>query len=234
VHVSTDTQDGLLNIETVSETADLFLLAGDLTQRGRADELKPLTDRLRRLSIPVAAVLGNHDFHQGEEQEIRSRLEAAGVAVLEGESVVLELAGERVGIAGVKGFGGGFAGACATEFGEDEMKRFIRHTREIADQFRRSLESMQAELKISLTHYAPVQETLSGERLEIYPFLGSYLLGEAIDAARCHLAIHGHAHLGVERGTTPGGVPVRNVARPVIQVPYKVYCISPQGAGDSC
>jgi Icc-related predicted phosphoesterase len=232
--VGTDTQDGLLNIETVSEAADLFLLAGDLTQRGRADELKPLTDRLRRLSIPVVAVLGNHDFHQGEEQEIRSRLEAVGVSVLEGESWVLELQGQRVGIAGVKGFGGGFAGACATEFGETEMKRFIRHTREITDQFRRSLESMRADLKVSLTHYAPTHETLSGERLEIYPFLGSYLLGEAIDAAGCNLAVHGHAHLGVERGTTPGGVPVRNVARPVIQVPYKVYCISPQGAGESC
>ena len=225
--MSTDSHDGLLNVQDVGEEADVFLLAGDLTQHGRPEELKPLTDRLSSISIPVVAVLGNHDVHQGAEDEVRSALEGAGAKVLEGDSVVLSIAGRRVGIAGVKGFGGGFSGACATEFGEPEMKRFVRHTRVVAERFRSALQTMSADLKVGLTHYAPTDTTLAGERLEIYAFLGSYLLGEAIDKADCALAIHGHAHLGCERGATAGGVPVRNVARSVIKRPYKVYCLDP-------
>jgi Icc-related predicted phosphoesterase len=68
-----------------------------------------------------------------------------------------------------------------------------------------------------------VPETLVGEPLEIYPFLGSYLLAQAIDSAPTALAVHGHAHHGSERGRTPGGVPVRNVAHPVIKQAYNVY-----------
>jgi len=66
--------------------------------------------------------------------------------------------------------------------------------------------------------------------LEIYPFLGSYLLGEAIDGAGADLILHGHAHRGMERGVTLGGIPVRNVARPVIQRAYNVYCLSSDGS----
>ena len=62
--------------------------------------------------------------------------------------------------------------------------------------------------------------TLAGER---YPFLGSYLLGDAVHRGRAAL---GHAHGGTERGTTNGGVDVRNVALPVIKRAYKVYAIS--------
>ncbi|MGH9323809.1 MAG: metallophosphoesterase family protein [Vicinamibacteria bacterium] len=228
IHLGKDSQDGVLDgLADVADNADLLLIAGDLTQHGLRQECRLLSERLSRISVPSVVVLGNHDLHQGAEDEIRADLETAGVVVLEGESVVVEVAGERVGVAGTKGFGGGFAGACAAEFGEMEMKSFIRHTREIAVRFGESLSRMDADVKIGLTHYAPTDTTLLGERLEIFPFLGSYLLGEAIDGARCHLAIHGHAHLGVERGTTPGGVPVRNVARPVIQKPYKVYCLTP-------
>jgi Icc-related predicted phosphoesterase len=89
----------------------------------------------------------------------------------------------------------------------------------------------QADVRVALTHYAPVPETLQGERLEIYPFLGSGLLAEAIDKGRAHLALHGHAHRGSEKGTTPGGVPVRNVAQPVIAAPYRVYCLE-EGSPD--
>jgi Icc-related predicted phosphoesterase len=78
-------------------------------------------------------------------------------------------------------------------------------------------------VRVALLHYSPVAETLEGEPLEIYPFLGSYLLAEAIDDAGAALALHGHAHAGVERGATARGTPVRNVAMPVIRSAYQVY-----------
>lgn len=226
VHFSTEAQGSMRpHLEDIAERADVLLLAGDLTQHGYREEGAVLAGELRGLAIPIVSVLGNHDYHHGVQDLIRKDLEDAGVVVLEGESVVLELAGRRVGIAGVKGFGGGFAGACGTEFGEEEMKAFIRHTKDRAQMLEQHLAGLEVDVRIALTHYAPTKDTLGGERPEIYPFLGSYLLGKAIDDAGCEMAIHGHAHLGRERGLTPGGVPVRNVARPVLRRAYEVYCV---------
>ena len=228
IHLGKDTGTAVLDgMEGLAENADLLLVAGDLTQHGFPDECGALAKSLTRIGVPVVAVLGNHEYHHGAEGEIRRELELSGVIVLEGERTLLEIQGLRVGIAGAKGFGGGFAGACATEFGEPEMKAFVRHGREVAAAFGEALESLNADVRIALTHYAPTDTTIAGERPELFPFLGSYLLGEAIDRAGCLLAVHGHAHRGVERGATAGGVPVRNVALPVIRKPYKVYCLTP-------
>ena len=230
VHVGRDAEGLLrLRLTTIGDQADLLLLAGDLTQHGDVDEARVLAAELEGLPVPVVAVFGNHDYHRDEQLEIRRVLEDVGVVVLEGEHVELDLGGHRVGIAGVKGFGSGFAGACASEFGEPETKAFVRHAKRHADALYEALVAMDAEHRIALTHYAPVADTLEGERREIYPFLGSYLLGQAIDAAGCDLAIHGHAHKGKELGVTASGIPVRNVALPVIGVAYRVYQLGPSG-----
>ena len=175
------------------------------------------------LGIPVVTVLGNHDHQSDQQDAVSDVLRDAGLIVLEGDSTVLELHGRRLGIAGAKGFGGGFAGACASSFGEREMKNFVGTTEAIAERLGAALRGLDCDAVVALTHYAPVPETLVGEPLEIYPFLGSYLLGQAIDSAPTTLALHGHAHHGSERGRTPGGVPVRNVAHPVIKQAYNVY-----------
>jgi Icc-related predicted phosphoesterase len=129
-------------------------------------------------------------------------------------------------VAGTKGFCGGFAGRNAGEFGEPLMKEFVRYTRRCADGLRTALERLDeqgCDARIALTHFSPVPDTLAGEPLEIYPFLGSYLLAEAIDTAGADLAVHGHAHAGTEHGMTSGGVRVRNVAQPVIGRAFHVY-----------
>lgn len=226
VHVGKDT-DAFTDeqLDHLRGAADLLLLAGDLTQHGHVEEGALLASQLARARVPVVAVLGNHDYHQGGQAEIRRRIEEAGVRVLEGEATIVNVGGARIGIAGAKGFGGGFMGACGSEFGEDEMKAFMRHSRARAEALSKALAGLEADVRIALTHYAPARDTLAGERLEIYPFLGSYLLGEAVDAAGCAVAFHGHAHAGSERAFTPGGVPVRNVARPVIKLAYKVFTL---------
>lgn len=226
VHFGDDSAGSLRpHLEHVSDRADAFLIAGDLTRHGLADEAAVLADELRGLELPTIAVLGNHDYHQDEEKPIRDLMENAGVRVLEGESVTIEVADDSVAIAGIKGFGGGFAGASGTEFGEQEMKAFIRHTRETAERLAEVMNAMRGDHRVALLHYSPVPDTLQGERLEIYPFLGSYQLAEVIDEAGCDLVIHGHAHAGSEKGMTPGGVLVRNVAQPLINRPYNIYCL---------
>lgn len=210
-------------LEQLSEVADALLVAGDLTRHGTVAEARSFATEFGGLEVPVVVVLGNHDYQSDQQDEVAGVLEDAGIIVLEGTSVVLELHGHRLGIAGVKGFGGGFAGACASAFGEREMKSFIATTEHAAERLTAALRSTECDALVALTHYAPVPETLAGEPLEIYPFLGSYLLGQAIDSAPTALALHGHAHHGSERGRTAGGVPVRNVAHPVIRQAYNVY-----------
>jgi Icc-related predicted phosphoesterase len=207
----------------LSREADVFLIAGDLTTHGQPEQVGVLLDELEQVRVPIVSVLGNHDFHDNKAHVIRSNLEKRGVVVLEGESVTLDVSGKAVGIAGTKGFGGGFPGACATAFGEPEMKAFIHHTENLASMLADQLKSLETDYRIALLHYSPVKETLQGERLELYPFLGSYLLAEAVDRGGADLVLHGHAHLGKEKGLTAGGVPVRNVALPVIKHAYAIY-----------
>jgi Icc-related predicted phosphoesterase len=226
VHFGTDSAGRLRpEWERLGERADVLLLAGDLTRHGEADEAVVLADEVRALPVPVVAVLGNHDHHSDEEHLVRKVLEEADVVVLEGESTVVETPGGPLGVAGVKGFGGGFAGACASEFGEPEMKAFVGHTRAFAARLEAALAELETERRVALLHYAPTPDTLQGEHLEIFPFLGSYLLAEPIDRIGADLVLHGHAHAGTEKGSTAGGIPVRNVAQPVIGRAYNLYCV---------
>lgn len=218
-------------LEQLPEHADVLLLAGDLTRHGTESEARCVAVEFGGLHVPVLAVLGNHDYHCDEVPQVIRVLEQAGITVLEGTNVVLDCPGGQLGVAGVKGFGGGFAGRCASSFGEPEMKAFIGTTAATAEQLDEALRDLTCDVRIALTHYSPVPDTLVGEPLEIYPFLGSYLLGEAIDAAGADLAIHGHAHAGCERGTTPGGIRVRNVAHPVIKQAYSVFHLRVPGGG---
>ncbi len=210
-------------LDQLPEVADVLLIAGDLTRHGTVEEGRVVAGELSDLGVPVITVLGNHDYHSDAQDEITAVLQDAGITVLEGEGTVLDCHGIRLGVAGGKGFGGGFPGKCASDFGEPEMKAFVRTTSTAADQLGEALRGLECDMLVALTHYSPVPDTLAGEPLEIYPFLGSYLLGQAIDSAPTALAIHGHAHAGTERGTTPGGVRVRNVAHPVIKQAYSVF-----------
>jgi Icc-related predicted phosphoesterase len=211
-----------------AEDLDMLLLTGDLTRCSTLEEAHIVAGELKQVTVPTITVLGNHDYHSDQEKRVTAVLEDAGITVLECSGTVLICGGRRLGIAGAKGFGGGFAGRCASEFGEPEMKAFIRTTCRIADRLGEELRALaDCDALVALTHYAPVPDTLAGEPLEIYPFLGSYLLGQAIDSAPTSLAVHGHAHAGTERGTTPGGVRVRNVAHPVIKQAYSVFHLEP-------
>jgi len=217
-------------LEQLPDQADVLLLAGDLTRHGTAEEATCVAQEFGGLGVPVVAVLGNHDHQCNQAPQVVEVLTDAGITMLEGEGTVLDINGVRLGVAGAKGFGGGFAGRCASNFGEPEMKAFVEHTEEISARLGEALRGLDCDVRVALTHYSPVPDTLVGEPLEIYPFLGCYQLGQAIDSAPTALALHGHAHAGTERGRTPGGVRVRNVAHPVIKQAYNVYHLLSDGS----
>ncbi|MBL1084328.1 metallophosphoesterase [Streptomyces actinomycinicus] len=227
IHMGPESQGRLRpSFETLPGCADVLLLAGDLTRHGTPEEAAVVAREIKDLGVPVVAVLGNHDHHDERPEEVTAILRDAGAHVLEGESAVVGADGARIGVAGTKGFGGGFVGRCAGEFGEPLMKEFVRYSRRRADGLHHALKDLEragCDVRIALTHFSPVPDTLAGEPLEIYPFLGSYLLAEAIDTGGADLAVHGHAHAGTEHGMTSGGVRVRNVAQPVIGQAFHVY-----------
>ena len=230
VHFAADSTGRLRPyLEAEADRLDLLLLAGDLTRRGDPKEAEVLAAELRGLGCPVVSVLGNHDYHLDAERTVAQILEAAGVRVLEGGAVTLTVKGLSVGVAGVKGFGGGFAGACATDFGEPEMKAFVAATRREAEALERALAALRADVRIALIHYSPVEGTLLGENVGLWPFLGSYLLAEAVDRAGADLVLHGHAHSGAAEALTAGGVPVLNVAQPVIRRPFALLELGKAG-----
>lgn len=159
IHMGPNSQ-GVLRpaFETLPECADLLLLAGDLTRHGTPEEMRVVAREVQDLTVPVIAVLGNHDHHDDRPEEVTAILRDAGVHVLEGQATVVESGGARIGVAGTKGFGGGFVGRCAGEFGEPVMKEFVRHSRRCADGLRAALEQLEEEgcdARIALTHYSP-------------------------------------------------------------------------------
>ncbi|HEX6350804.1 MAG TPA: metallophosphoesterase [Candidatus Dormibacteraeota bacterium] len=212
-------------LDQLAAEADVLLVAGDLTRHGDPLEARELAADLSLVSLPKLVVLGNHDYHSDREQEIAAVLTDAGCCILEGSSAVLSVGGERLGVAGIKGFGGGFPGGMVTAFGEPETKAFARHGTDAADRLGAALGELSqigVKRRVALLHYAPIEATLAGEHEQVWPFLGNYLLAEAVDRWGAELVLHGHAHRGSPAGATPRGVPVRNVAYPVINQPYVV------------
>ena len=215
----------------LGSSADLLLLAGDLTKCGTPEEAEVVASAVSDLPVPVVAVLGNHDVHSGQAAGVVKALEGAGATVLEGTGCTLAVAGVRIGVAGVKGFGGGFPGSSCADFGEPEMKAFVHAARTSASALETALAGLEADVLVALMHYAPCRGTLVGEPEGIHAFLGCYQLGEAVDRAGADLAIHGHAHAGSRRGATEGGVPTFNVARPVLGAAYTILTVDPARCG---
>ncbi len=208
---------------TVSREADLLTIAGDLTGIGRPEEALILCRELSIVSIPTVVVLGNHDYHSDCEEDIKSILKDSGVIVLDGDAYKLEIRGTSLGLAGTKGFCGGFGIRQITPFGEIGIKDFLKHVEMETDKLDRALSSLKTDMKLVILHYSPVVDTLVGESMELYPFLGCSMLSIPIDRYGTDLAVHGHAHHGMEIGRTDGGVPVRNVAMQVLRRYYTIY-----------
>lgn len=212
----------------ISEKADVLIICGDLTDTGHVEEASVLSEELKFCKVPVVAVLGNHDFEQDQQTLIKNKLSSNNVHILDGESFVLD----KFGFAGVKGYCGGFDNHMMPKFGEKGIKTFVQEAVDEAIKLDRALahlERIDPELKkIVVLHYAPIKETIHGEPEQIFPFLGSTYLENPINNRNVLAAFHGHAHMGVLQSKTGKGIPVFNVAVPILlkagfEVPFYVF-----------
>lgn len=194
---------------------DVALLAGDLTSHGTVEEAEIVCAAAARTSVPVFAVLGNHDWHGDEADEMTARLREAGIGVLDGEATTCQIDGLEVGIVGGKGFVGGFAPRHLPDFGEPSLRGVYAETTAEVEALDAGLHQVATcPIRIVLLHYSPVEATLEGEPREILAFLGSDRLAAPILAHGPDIVLHGHAHAGAPEGRI-GEVPVHNVSLPV-------------------
>jgi Icc-related predicted phosphoesterase len=192
----------------VAERADVLALCGDLTDTGEPEEARGLARVLTSVTIPIVAVLGNHDYELGKPAEVRRILCDAGVSVLDGESCEID----GVGFAGVKGFAGGFGRGTLGPWGEEIVKKFVQEALGEALKLETALGRLRTERRVAILHYSPIEGTVEGEPREIYPFLGCSRLEEPLTRYPVDAVFHGHAHHGTLEAKTLGGVPVYNVS----------------------
>jgi Icc-related predicted phosphoesterase len=214
LHCTKASQGSLQPLFTqISEAADALLLCGDLTDYGLPEEAQVLATELNAARIPVIAVLGNHDYESGSQDDVKLILSDAGVVVLDGDTHEID----GVGFAGVKGFAGGFGRRALEPWGEEPIKRFVQEALDEALKLESALARLRTERRIALMHYSPIERTVEGEPLEIYPFLGSSRLEEPLDRFAVSAVFHGHAHHGLPEGRTSKNVPVFNVSIPLLR-----------------
>jgi Icc-related predicted phosphoesterase len=200
----------------VSEAADALLLCGDLTDYGLAEEAHVLAEELTAARVPIIAVLGNHDYESDAQDEVQRILTDAGVRILDGEACEVH----GVGIAGAKGFAGGYGRGALGAWGERPMKQFVNEAIQEALKLEAALAKLRTPDRLAVLHYAPVASTVQGEPLEIFPFLGSSRLEEPLIRYPVNAVFHGHAHRGSPEGKTVNGTPVYNVAMPLLKRLY--------------
>jgi Icc-related predicted phosphoesterase len=224
IHCNTETRDAILTaFDAISGAADLVLLAGDLTTHGEPDQAAVLAEACRDLGTPVIAVLGNHDLHAGRPDEVVEVLTESGVVVLDRDHTTHGVGDCQVGIAGAKGFVGGFRGLGLPDFGEPSLRAIYAETTAEAEGLGQALAAIAlCPFRIALLHYAPAPETLHGEPPEIWAFLGSDRLAAPLLEHRPDLVLHGHAHAGRLQASLEG-VPVYNVSVPVMRQDFWLF-----------
>ena len=214
IHCNRSSYDSIRPLfSRIAENADLLLMCGDLVDYGLPEEAIVLAKEITNLKIPSLAVLGNHEFESGKQDEVKKILSDAGTMVLDGDA--REVLG--IGFAGVKGFAGGFGERALGPWGEDMIKRFVHEAVGEALKLESALARLRTEKRIVLLHYSPIRETVIGEPAEIFPYLGSSRLEEPLNRYPVTAVFHGHAHHGAPEGRTKNGSPVYNVAMKLLQ-----------------
>jgi Icc-related predicted phosphoesterase len=193
----------------ITESADILVLCGDLTDYGLADEARALAREMTStLKIPAVTVLGNHDFESGQQDEIKKIMADVGVVVLDGDSTEIQ----GVGFAGAKGFCGGFGRRALGPWGEEVIKHFVHEAVNEALKLESALARLRTRRLVAVLHYSPIQDTVEGEPREIFPFLGCSRLEEPLTRFPVSAVFHGHAHHGQPEGRTTKDAPVFNVS----------------------
>lgn len=186
------------------DNIDLFLLAGDTVLHNDRRMVDKVVDVISKFyGGSIYACFGNEEYH-GYEDEYRR---IGRIVWLDDELSTIESGRFKVGIVGSRG---------ALDSLTNWQRRFKPDLEAVyADKpskIAKLVSSLNADLKIALTHYSPTYKTLKGEDPGIWVYLGSKAMEPVV--ASVDIWIHGHAHRGIVESVDIGGVPVYNVSLP--------------------
>jgi Icc-related predicted phosphoesterase len=217
LHIRKNSQGALQPmLSAVNDNADVLLLCGDLTDYGLPEEAQILAKELMAVRIPIVGVLGNHDYESGQEKEVCKILSGAGMHLLDGETVEIN----GIGFAGAKGFVGGFGRGTLGPWGERAIKAFVQEAVDEAMKLESALARLRTPQRVAILHYSPIRATVEGEPAEIMAYLGTSRLEEPLNRYPVNAVFHGHAHHGSPEGRTAAGIPVFNVAMPLLKASF--------------
>jgi Icc-related predicted phosphoesterase len=153
--------------------------------------------------------------------------------VLDRGWTIEDVGGTEVGVVGAKGFIGGFPGSHLPDFGEPSLRRVYAEATEEVDGIDAGLREVAlCPLRLVVMHYSPIEQTLVGEREQIWAFLGTDRLAAPLVEHQPDLVVHGHAHAGTFAGRV-GEVDVFNVSVPVTGRDYWLFELEARTAADT-
>ena len=196
------------------ERPDLFLLAGDMVNRGDADGYTEILNIIEDQFGTDSVIIGC--FGNEEYSEIRNRIcKIIGnrMEFLDEKSLVLPVDGLKIGIVGTQG---------SLDKPTSWQKANIPGIR---DEFGRRANRASTLLKkmvgtvdrcILLMHHSPCTETCAGEDIRSFAWLGSRKFYTVVKIEQPDLVIHGHVHNSIVHEAKVGATLIRNVALPAV------------------
>ena len=181
------------------KSPDLILLAGDIVNRGKADEYPLVVNAIERSlgSIPIVACFGNEEYTDSRDEIVS--LVGNRVSFLDESTTTLTIAGSKIRI----------VGASVILDRSLDISDIRTLFEERADRVSRLLRDARTDSSdvILLMHYSPLEEKQSSF---------SWWVSRAIEDVKPTLIIHGHIHDSKEKKVVIGSTSVYNVALPAV------------------
>jgi len=212
VHSPEYLQDFVASLSKVKGRPCLFLFAGDVIDRGRAEAARPVFEAAERLGGRLVATFGNEEY-----QEVWGRMRTLYPQVdwLVDEYRVYDCGGVSVAVVGTPG-----SLDRPTKWQAKNVpgveKIYEERVERVGELLRRA--RSEAQFVVLLSHYAVAKANLKGEDPRAYPYLYSSKMEKVVRELRPTIVVHGHAHNG-QTYSVVNGVPVYNVAFPLNRAP---------------
>ncbi len=193
---------------------DLLLMAGDMINRGDAEEYPRLVEAINStlgIDVPIVACFGNDEYteiRRGIIAEVGGR-----ITLLDERSTIVEIGDVSVGIVGTQG-----SLDKPTKWQRESVpsiKRVFAQRAERATSLLRELVG-KVDRRILLMHYSPCLETCEGEETRSFTWLGSRKFYSVVMEEQPDLVAHGHVHNSTRHEAMLGATLVRNVAIPAV------------------
>ena len=183
------------------ECPDIFLLAGDIVNRGKSEGYSIVVDAIDSFfgNVPIIACFGNEDYNMFHNENQILELVGKRVTFLDNSSVSLPIGDTAIGIIGISNITERVKDVSSIRAIFDEQSKWIsRSIEELADNT--------TELVV-LSHYSPLSENDS---------TFSWWFKEAIKNHKPSFIVHGHVHEPIENKIVVESTPVYNVALPAV------------------